>query len=538
MGDARTAVPRSEEVDLNEYLDVLRRRSLIVVIATLVGSLLALGVSLVQTPIYTARAQILLEPPADLPAGIRPSQALSVETEARLLASASVAERAREMLGTRTSPNELLEHLTVQTTPDTLVLDVLYADPDPDVAAATANAFAEAYVAFRRESTLAQITARRTAIEQQLDDLRAQQRAETRVLRTTDPGSAEYQAAQDALDRLDVQITVLVSQLASLPTTIESGQVIGPAFPPPAPSSPKTVINILAGSFLGLVAGIAGAFIRDRTDDRVRSRSDLAAYLRAPLLAYIPYADPSGDGPLLERSPGSPAAEAFRAARTTVMAMADRDGARVLAIVSPLEQEGKTTTAANLGVALGYADRKVVVVSADLRRPRLHEIFGLPNERGLADVLAGTAEPSEVIVASLSPNTWVLPAGKRPDRPAELLQSRRLHEVMNQLRSSFDMVLLDCPPVLGLADCLALVPNVDAVLMVVAVDRSRGRAIAEAQEQIVRIGGVLRGAFLNQVRPSRMSNQHSYGYYAPPTEYLIAPDGDQVESAGDRSADP
>lgn len=534
MVDAHTVRPRSDEIDLDDYIDILWRGRLIVGVAVLAGLLLGLGVSFAQTPVYTAKAQVLLQPPVDPAGGLRPSQIVSVETEARLVASVRVAELAREALGTLTPATELLEHLTVQTTPESLVVDVIYSDHDPEIAAASANAIAEAYLAFKRESTLAEIAARRSAIQQQLDELRAEQHAQMEILETADPGSARYRAAQEALDRLDVQVTVLVSQLADLPTTIDSGQVIGPASPPEAPSSPKTAINILVGAFLGFCAGIVGAFIRDRTDDRVRSREDLETYLQAPILAYLPYAERSNDGVLLESAPGSPAAEALRAARTTVMAIADREGARVFAIASPLEREGKTTTAANLGVALGYADRRVVVVSVDLRRPRLHEIFGVPNEHGLTDVLRGDARPSDVFVQTRSPNTWVLPAGKRCDRPAELLQSQRFQDTLNELRSTFDMIVLDCPPVLGLADCLTLVRHVDAVLMVVALDQSRGRAIAEAQEQIRRVGGVVRGAFLNQIRPTRIPNKTSYGYYQPPVEYLTPPDGNRPGATNNR----
>lgn len=514
----------AEDVDLTEYLEVLRHQSIVVLVSTIVGALLGLVVSLLQTPTYTARAEVLLPLPADLPLGARPTQLISVETEARLLASANVATRAREILGTTTPVNQMLQRLSVETTPDTLVLDVAYSDPDAAVAADSANAFAQAYIDYRRESALADITAQRQAIEQQLDELRAQQRAQMKILSTVDPGSRRFEAAQDALDRLDVQVTVLVSQLADLPTGVAGGQVILPASPPSSPSSPKIPLNVLAGSFLGLCLGIAGAFVRGRSDDRVRTRRDIESYLQAPLLAYIPHADHSDDGLILESDPGSPAAEAFRAARTTITAFADREGARVLAIVSPLEREGKTTTAANLGVALGYADRKVAIVSADLRRPRLHRLFGLPNVLGLTDVLRGEAQLSDVLLESRSLNTWVLPAGSRPSQPSEVLQSRKLRETLEQLRKSFDMIVLDCPPVLGLADCLAVVPHVDAVIMVVAADRSRRQAIREAQEQIQKVGGVVRGTVLNQVRRTHRSHQHSYGYYAPPSEYLVPSD--------------
>lgn len=517
-----TAPPIAPEdaVDLRDYVEVIRRRAAIILGGTAIGLAMALTISLLRTPVYVGRAEVLVQPPGGAAQGLRPSQLVSVETEARLVDSAVIAERAADALGVKVPVAELLDRVSVTTSPDTLVLTIAYGDPDPERAAAGANAFAEAYLAYKRESALADIAQQRSAVEAQIADLRQQEDEQARLLEDLTPGTARYRAVQDALNRLDVQITVLLSQLADLPSTVNPGEVILPATVPSAPASPRIALDVLVGSFLGLFVGLVAAFAWDRVDDRVRDRRDLAAYLPTEILTYIPHADHPSDGLIIEHDPRSPAAEAFRAARTTVMALAARDGARLLAVLSPLEREGKTTAAANLGAALGHADQRVVVVSADLRRPRIHEAFHVPNERGLADVLRGELPVEEAPLPSGTPNVWVLPAGRPPSRPAELLQSPRLREALERLRSTFDLVILDCPPVLGLADCLAIVPQVDAVLMVIAVDRSRRRAILEACDQIARVGGVLRGAFLNQIRRARTSRQHAYGYYAPPGEYL------------------
>lgn len=525
-----------DAVDIRDYVEVIRRRAAIILGVTAIGLVVALTISLLRTPVYVGRAEVLVQPPAEVQ-GVRPSQLVSVETEARLVDSAVIAERAAETIGAEVPVTELLEHVSVTTTPDSLVLTIAYGDPEPERAAAGANAFAEAYLAYKRESALADIARQRSAIEAQVSELRQQEDEQARLLEDLPPGTARYRAVQDALNRLDVQITVLLSQLASLPSTVNPGEVILPATVPSAPASPRTALDVLVGSFLGLFVGLVAAFARDRVDDRVRDRRDLAAYLPTEILTYIPHARHPSDGLLLERDPRSPAAEAFRAARTTVMALAARDDARTMAVLSPLEREGKTTAAANLGAALGHADQRVVVVSADLRRPRIHEAFHLPNERGLAEVLRGELPVDDALLVTDTPNVWVLPAGRPPSRPAELLQSPRLRETLERLRSSFALVILDCPPVLGLADCLAIVPHVDAVLMVVAVDRSRRRAVLEACDQIARVGGTLRGAFLNQIRRARASRQHAYGYYSPPGEYLspAATDGGTASRGDDPS---
>lgn len=512
--------PADDAVDLRDYVDVIRRRSALIIGATVFGLLLGAAIALMSTPVYVGRAEVLVNPPPGSTQGVRLVQLVSMETEARLIASAVIAERAADALGNDFAATDLLEPVRVETSPDTLVLSITFADSDPSRAAAGANAFAEAYLNYKRESALADITEQRAAIETQVEDLKRQEEEQARILEDLTPGTARYRSVQEALNRLDVRITVLLSQLADLPSAVDPGEIILPAEVPSAPASPNRVLDTSVGAFLGLFVGLIAAFVLDRLDDRVRDRRDLSAYLPTDILAYIPHAQHPEDGLLLERHPRSPTAEAFRAARTTVLALAARDGVRTLAIVSPLEREGKTMAAANLGAALGQADQRVVVVSADLRRPRVHRTFQTSNDRGLADVLRGELQLERAVTASHTPNVSVLPAGKPPSDPAELLQSARLREVLDQLRSTYDLVILDCPPVLGLADCLAIVPHVDAVLMVVAADRSRRRAILEACEQLTRVGGVLRGAFLNQIRRARSSRQHAYGYYAPPAEYL------------------
>jgi len=518
-----------EGLDIRDYLSVLRRQWLVIALFAATGLLLALVYSTMQTPIYTARAEVLVQPATGGSSGARLDQLISLDTEARLVTSAPIAQLARERLGSESSITELLKHVSVRTTPETFILDVLFWDARAEQAAQGANAFAEAYLDYKRESALEEISRQRSQIEEQIAELRQQEREQTRILDSSVPGSSEYRTAQAALDRLEVQVAVLASQLASVPGLVDPGDVILPATAPTAPSSPKHPLNAGIGLFLGLFLGIVVAFIRDRGDDRVHDRRDLSLYLRVPVLAYIPHvrghrAQLSGRL-FVENEPRSPAAEAYRTARTSILSLAARRDAKILAIVSPMQREGKTTTSANLAAALGHTDRSVLVVSADLRKPSLHEYFGVPNVGGLSDVLLGETDLDKAIARSSLPNVWVLPGGQIPARPAELLQSPIMAEVLTELRQAFDFVVLDCPPILGLADCLAIVPMADAVFMVVQAEQSRGGAIAEATDQIERVGGRLDGAILNNIRvPRGWPGHQGYGYYLASPEYLESQD--------------
>jgi capsular exopolysaccharide synthesis family protein len=193
------------------------------------------------------------------------------------------------------------------------------------------------------------------------------------------------------------------------------------------------------------------------------------------------------------------------------MALGRQRALKVFAVVSPMLGEGKTTTTANLAVALSHTDSRVLVMTADLRRPALHQCFHREMGIGTADVLLGEATLADAI-EKVSPNLWLLTSGRPPARPAELLQSHRLPELLAKAIESFDFVLVDCPPVLGLADTLAVAPLADAVILVARAESSKRGAIVHAADQLEQVGAMVRGAVLNDVSLSRRASEYGYGY--------------------------
>lgn len=184
-------------------------------------------------------------------------------------------------------------------------------------------------------------------------------------------------------------------------------------------------------------------------------------------------------------------------------------------VVSSLPGEGKTTVAANLAVMLAQADRRVVVISADMRRPRLHELFGLSNGRGLSDVLGGDLSLPDCVFATQLPNLLVCPAGPIPPDPAEMLQSDRMQELLATLRQTADFVLLDCPPVLTVADPLGLAFMADAALFVIDSTGTKRSEVAEARYRLEQVGTILLGGVLNKM-PAPARGRYGYGYgYSP-----------------------
>jgi capsular exopolysaccharide synthesis family protein len=527
-------MPAEETVDIREYVAVLRRRSILLLVVIIGFTGLSIAYSFSRTPLYTARAEVLLLP-ASTSSQYRPDQLVSVDTEARLVRSAQVAELARDSLDWPVTLPNLLQNTNVQTTMDTLVLDIFYTNHDPQRAAEGANALADAYLTYKRQRSDAADLATRKGIQDQINVLERQRNALDQKLSTLPVGSTDYKEAQQEQDALTGQIAVFTSQLASIPPISDPGEVILPAEVPVAPSSPKHVLDVALGLFLGTFIGVVLAFVRDRVDERVTGRSDLEATIDAPILASIPrVAGLKRRGPVMlvtEQQPRSSASEAYRTLRTGVMAMNRQRDRKVFAIVSPMPGEGKSSTASNLAVTLAQADKRVLLISADLRQPSLHLFFRVSNEIGLADVLLGEV-PLEEATRALSPNLWFVSSGRPSVRSGELLQSHRMMELIPQQRERFDYVIIDCPPVLGLADTLAMAPFVDAVLMVARAEKSKRSALVHAVDQLYQVGADVVGGVLNDVPISRRTRRYGYGYgYG----FREEPDAPEVASTSSRT---
>jgi capsular exopolysaccharide synthesis family protein len=502
-----------DSIDLKEYVAVVRRRKGIVIGATLATVALAAAYSFTRTPEYTARATVLVQPAIDTP-GYRPDQLVSLDTEARIARSEKVARIADRTLASSLPIPKLLQHVAVQVTPDTLVLDVLFTDQGPRVAALGANAFAQAYLEYKTERAAAAIAAGQAQIQGAIDDLRSQLTQVEKIIDSEPEGSVRREEAQAHRDQLNQQITALTPDLVNAYRVTDAGEVILPAEIPMAPSSPKHLVNLAMGLFAGLFLGFGFAFARDRTDERVRSREALEHAIDVPVLATIPKAAALAKGNarwlVTERQPRSPTAEAYRLLRTSVMAASRSRGAKVFAVVSPMLGEGKTTTTANLAAALSHTDSEVLAVSADLRKPTLHRYFDRDPAPGLADVLQGRWPLGDAL-ERVGANLRLLPSGDPPNRPAELLQSQTMDRLFAALREKFDFIIVDCPPVLGLADSLSIAPLVDAVILVARAESSKQGAIRAAVDQLEQVGAVIWGTVLNDA-PKSKTAAYGYGY--------------------------
>jgi capsular exopolysaccharide synthesis family protein len=209
--------------------------------------------------------------------------------------------------------------------------------------------------------------------------------------------------------------------------------------------------------------------------------------------------------------PASPSAEAYRTLRTNLLYKFVDSPPKVIAITSPGRREGKTTTCANLGVALAQADNNTLIVDCDLRAPDVHKVFGLRNPYGIVDVLSGEQDLQGVCHVPV-PGLKVLSTGPIPPYPAELLSSRRFVELMDQVRTQFDYVLVDTPPMQAVSDPLIIAPKSDGVLLVLDAQKTRKGTVRKHVRDVESIGARLLGTVMNNTRVPRNSyRNYEYG---------------------------
>jgi len=287
--------------------------------------------------------------------------------------------------------------------------------------------------------------------------------------------------------------------------------------------------TIVIALILSLVAGIGLAFLLDFLDDTIKSVDYISRYINLPSLALIPAA--RSDKPRLRggqtaapsdttalamvQDVRSPIAESYRHLRTSLLLSSAGTPPRTILVTSSQPSEGKTTTAINTAFILAQTGVQVLIVDCDLRRPRLHAHFNMPNARGLTNALSGDASEIDNLIQTCeqSPNLKVLTSGPMPPNPAELLGSEEMRKLLKSLSEKFTHVIVDSPPAISFTDASILSTFVDGVILVVHGGRSSRAVVRRAKQQLLDIGANIFGVVLNNVKMESKSNYYYTGYY-------------------------
>lgn len=367
--------------------------------------------------------------------------------------------------------------------------------------------------------TLAQRTIDKLGLDTTATDLQENVTAKAKagtVLITVDVLDGSPVRARDIANTLSDEFVAMVHQLE---TPIDGSRpdsrvvVEQRASIPQEPVIPNTLRNLALGLLLGIGLGIGIAVLRDTLDNSVKNREEIDQITRKGVVGTIPLAKQIREQPAISfEGDMSPLAESFRKLRTNLQFLSVDNPPRVITVTSSLPGEGKSTTSLNIALALAEADHTVVLVDGDLRRPTVHTNLGLVGQVGLSTVLSSRSSLSESLQNTRFENLSVLAAGAIPPNPSELLGSQAAKNVIEELRTKFDYVIVDSTPLLAVTDAAILGAAADGVLIVVRYGHTTREQLEHAVEALNGVEAPLLGTVLTQ-KPSARKSGNSYGYY-------------------------
>lgn len=346
-------------------------------------------------------------------------------------------------------------------------------------------------------------------VEKELSELKNTERgSESGAYREFDRAMEELNHARSIRDALEARY--LQEQIEMrIPRTIV--EVIQPARPasPDDPVSPNVLLNVILSILVGLVSGVALAYFIEYLDTSVKTVDDVEKYMGVPVMGVIP----QSVKPLIDENADAAHAEAYRILRTNIRFSKRAPGGKVFSITSGSAGEGKSLTLFNLAYVSARLGEKVLIVDADLHRPTQHKLVNVPRVVGLANVLVGEKQPSEVILPTETANLFLMPSGRLASGHHGLLDTVRMKQLIAELRQTYDLVLFDGPPITGVSDASLLAREVDGVMLVIQ-HRKHPKAVSNrAKAMVENVGATVLGVVLNNINISRDYSYYYYGHY-------------------------
>ena len=464
-------------MELRDYIRILRKSWVMIVILALTAVAAASTFSILQSPDYSATSKVFVSTQSggttsELAQG-NSFTVQRVKTYSDLVATPLVLLPVIETLGLDITPGDLSERVVASAPLDTSIIGITVTDADPERAAEVANAISQSL----------------TAIVESIE-------------------------TPDTADAVS-PVKLTMAQEASVPT---------------APVTPNVPLNIALGALVGLAIGVGVAVLRETLETRIRGEHDVEQVTDVPILGGIVFDPKANERPLIvQADPRSPRAESFRTLRTNLQYLDVGRADRSFVVTSSIESEGKSTTGANLAIALADAGSRVLYVDADLRRPKVAHYMGLEGAVGLTDVLIGRAELQDVIQPWGRGQLFVLPAGHIPPNPSELLGSAPMAQLIVEFNRAFDVVIFDAPPLLPVTDAAILAKSVGGAIVVVAAGRTHKSQLAGALSALENVGASISGIVLTML-PTKGPDAYGqarygygYGYGEDPSATSKAP---------------
>ncbi len=489
-----------QEGIFEQGLRILRRRKWVVLQAVIAVPLLAFLYTSTEPEEFTATATLLFR---QSPAALEENQGVidptrEAATNGELVALPVVAEEAAKLLGHGYSGAEVLSDVAVAPSLEAETAAIAATSESPARSATIANAYAKAYINFRKRADRSQVQSAISLAETSLAKMTPAQRA-----------GPEGTALSKQLEQLKIR------------QALETGgaELVQPATAPSSPSSPEVSRNVLLGVVLGLLLGFGLALILERVDRRVRSTQEMEQLYGLPIIARIPRSRRLAGKRSESFGPQTPEAEAFRVLRTNLRYFEVSRDLRSVMIVSPAAGDGKSTVARGLAMTMAEMGDDVVLVEADLRKGgEFRSVNGHPAP-GLSTVLTGTSLEKVLVRVDVggqgseeSRNLAILPSGPPPPNPAELLESWRMREILVELQDRFQTVILDSPAMAAVSDALVLIPAVGGVVIVGGLGKTTRDAANDLSRQFALLNKQPIGLIVNFAEPEHAKYSQ---YYRP-----------------------
>ena len=447
-------------MELRDYIRILQKSWMLIVALTLVAVAAASVFSILRTPTYSATSKVFVSiqssgSTSDLVQGASFTVA-RVKTYSGIAVTPLVLLPVIETLRLDQTPAELAKNIAVSATLDTSIIGIAVTDTDPRRAADIANAVSESLAV----------------------------------------GVQEIEQRDAVTGGPSVKLTRV--QVASVPS---------------AAVAPNVPLNIALGALVGLALGVGLAVLRETLDTRIRSQRDVEQVTELPIIGGIVFDPQAAERPLIVHAdPRSPRAESFRTLRTNLQYLDVERRDRCFVVTSSIGSEGKSTTSANLAISLADAGTRVLLVDADLRKPRVADYMNIEGGVGLTDVLVGRAELEDVIQPWGRGQLFVLPAGHIPPNPSELLGSSRMAHIIEEFNRTFDVVIFDSPPLLPVTDAAILAKSVGGAILIVAAGRTQKNQLTGAIAALDKVGAPISGVVMTML-PTKGPDAYGYGHY-------------------------
>ncbi len=531
-----------DEPDLRSYLGIIARRRWLVILTTVAFVGVAVAASLIPEPTYRVRAQVATtgsNDPIAMVFGANDSVDLERQASSQFafIGSATMKGHVARAYNGTLPDGEVWRVTTAEVsrgdaTKTSGIVELSLLSSDPAAATDLVNVYADTYVEVRRAddqemllTTKQRLQGLLSEVEGEIAEVRAPlEEIDARIAAGDgDPTFLRLERDNKAAD-LDPVLEPLLAEASGIRTELGDlnlgvelatgggAEVIGYAWVPDVPVSPNVPLNLAIGLVFGLFLGAAFAFIRDYFDDSVKTKEMVDRVTGVSTLGLIPKLE-GGTDLVTVTHPSAPAAEAFRLLRTSVKFLGVERQVRVVQVTSPSPGEGKTMVAVNLAVAFAQSGDRVVLVGGDLRRPRMEEVVDVPLTPGLTAVLIGDVTlPQAIQSAPAVPNLSVLPAGYPPPNPSELLSGERARRLMDVLGQTYDVVVIDCPPVLPVTDSLVIARMADTTLLVTSANKTSKRSLTRAVELLRQVDAPLVGTVLNSLSADETFSGEPYRY--------------------------